>query len=108
MKQKIRLTESQLRNIIKESVKEILGENIEEPSNFLSFVEVLDKCGWAYFNYQELGEYTRYTLEKLRNGCDVETLKKKLQSVIPDIKFGDAQYKYAPELKYITAIFKEN
>ena len=122
MKRRIRLTESQLHNMICESVKTTLNEvfgiewnrgnddewddEYDNESSFLTFVNVLEDCGWSYFNYQDLGDVTRYTLEKDRNGCDVETLKAKLTEVIPDIQFGEAQYRYAPEIKHITAILK--
>ena len=52
---KKRITESQLRQIVKESVKKALKEAEEENGealNFYDFVDILEKNGWNYSGWQ--------------------------------------------------------
>ena len=62
MKQIIRLTESDLHKLVKESVQKILGE-IADPSDFLdqepgnaSFGKYYDEDGYEYNPYEDDGE----------------------------------------------------
>ena len=60
MKQIIRLTESDLHRIVKESVKKILGEGVPDPSDFLdqepgneSYGKYYDEEGEEYDPYED-------------------------------------------------------
>ena len=45
---RIRLTESQLHKVIKESIKKILKEETLEVPDFIDIVDLLDYSGWKY------------------------------------------------------------
>jgi len=113
MKKVIRLTESDLHRIVKNSVKRILKEENDfsdkEEYDFYDFVNLLDENGWGYHNYQDViskdgREGTRFTLSTNGKHTDFETLKNKILSFFPDAVFGNAQHRYAPEIKYATVI----
>ncbi len=88
------ITESQLRQIVKESVKKVLREADEENGealNFYDFVDILKKNGWSYSGYQEVSNKQgqtgiRYRLYPERNASSADELIKQLQqaAVSPD------------------------
>lgn len=116
MSKKVRvLTESNLHRIISECVKKILKENNMSKDNFELFLDILDECGWSYFNYNKVhgkdklgrnrtGE--RFVLDKKSlNACDNSVLIEKLKNTFnDDIVISKAYYKYGPEISYNTVI----
>ena len=81
------ITESQLRKIVKESIKKVLREADEENGealNFYDFVDILEKNGWSYSGYQEVSNKQgqtgiRYRLYPERNASSADELIKQLQ-----------------------------
>ncbi len=116
MSKKIRkLTESNLHKIISECVKKILQENNMSKDNFELFLDILDECGWSYFNYNKVhgkdklgrnrtGE--RFLLDKKSlNACDNSVLIEKLKNTFnDDIVISKAYHKYGPEIIYNSVI----
>lgn len=116
MSKKIRkLTESNLHKIVSECVKKILQENIMSKDNFELFLDILDECGWSYFNYNKVhgkdklgrnrtGE--RFLLyKKSLNACDNSVLIEKLKNTFnDDIVISKAYHKYGPEISYNSVI----
>jgi hypothetical protein len=116
MSKKVRvLTESNLHRIVSECVKKILQENNMSEDNFDLFLDILDECGWSYFNYNKVhgkdklgrnrtGE--RFLLDKKSlNACDNSVLIEKLKNTFnDDIVISKAYYKYGPEISYNTVI----
>jgi hypothetical protein len=109
------LTESNLHRIVSECVKKILQENNMSEDNFDLFLDILDECGWSYFNYNKVhgkdklgrnrtGE--RFLLDKKSlNACDNSVLIEKLKNTFnDDIVISKAYYKYGPEISYNTVI----
>jgi hypothetical protein len=95
MSKKVRvLTESNLHRIVSECVKKILQENNMSEDNFDLFLDILDECGWSYFNYNKVhgkdklgrnrtGE--RFLLDKKSlNACDNSFLIEKLKNTFND------------------------
>ena len=88
------ITESQLRHIVKESVKKVLREAEEENGealNFYDFVDILEKNGWSYSGWQEVSNKqgqtgVRYRLLPERNASSADELIRQLQqaAVSPD------------------------
>jgi hypothetical protein len=89
----------------------------EEPDEaidyFGDFVDVLEQCGWAYYNFQDVQSKstgktgTRFSLDKYKpNACTAEELKERILQTIPQqyVVFGNAQHKYAPELNKMTVV----
>lgn len=116
MSKKIRvLTESNLHRIISECVKKILKENNISKDNFELFLDILNECGWSYFNYNKVhgkdklgrnrtGE--RFFIDKKNlNACDNSILIEKLKNTFnDDIVISKAYYKYGPEISHDTVI----
>ena len=116
MSKKIRkLTESNLHKIVSECVKKILQENNMAKDNFELFLDILDECGWSYFNYNKVhgkdklgrnrtGE--RFLLDKKSlNACDNSVLIEKLKNTFnDDIVISKAYHKYGPEISYNSVI----
>jgi hypothetical protein len=116
MSKKIRkLTESNLHKIVSECVKKILQENNMSKDNFELFLDILDECGWSYFNYNKVhgkdklgrnrtGE--RFLLDKKNlNACDNSVLIEKLKNTFnDDIVISKAYHKYGPEISYNSVI----
>ena len=115
MSKKIKVTESNLNRIISECVKKILQENNMPKDNFDLFLDILDECGWSYFNYNKVhgkdklgrnrtGE--RFLLDKKSlNASDNSVLIEKLKNTFnDDIVISKAYYKYGPEISYNTVI----
>ena len=81
------ITESQLRQIVKESIKKVLRKADEENGealNFYDFVDILEKNGWSYSGYQEVSNKQgqtgiRYRLYPERNASSADELIKQLQ-----------------------------
>lgn len=109
------LTESNLHRIVSECVKKILQENNMSEDNFDLFLDILDECGWSYFNYNKVhgkdklgrnrtGE--RFLLDKKSlNACDNSVLIEKLKNTFnDDIVISKAYYKYGHEISYNTVI----
>jgi hypothetical protein len=109
------LTESNLHRIVSECVKKILQENNMSEDNFDLFLDILDECGWSYFNYNKVhgkdklgrnrtGE--RFVLDKKSlNACDNSVLIEKLKNTFnDDIVISKAYHKYGPEISYNTVI----
>lgn len=109
------LTESNLHRIVSECVKKILQENNMSEDNFELFLDILDECGWSYFNYNKVhgkdklgrnrtGE--RFLLDKKSlNACDNSVLIEKLKNTFnDDIVISKAYYKYGHEISYNTVI----
>lgn len=109
------LTESNLHRIVSECVKKILQENNMSEDNFDLFLDILDECGWSYFNYNKVhgkdklgrnrtGE--RFLLDKKSlNACDNSVLIEKLKNTFnDDIVISKAYYKYGPEISYNSVI----
>lgn len=116
MSKKIRkLTESNLHKIVSECVKKILQENNISKDNFELFLDILNECGWSYFNYNKVhgkdklgrnrtGE--RFLLDKKSlNACDNSVLIEKLKNTFnDDIVISKAYHKYGPEISYNSVI----
>lgn len=80
---------------------------------FGDFVDVLEQCGWAYYNFQDVQSKstgktgTRFSLDKYNaNACTAEELKERILQTIPQqyVVFGNAQHRYAPELNKMTVV----
>lgn len=80
---------------------------------FGEFVDVLEQCGWAYYNFQDVQSKstgktgTRFSLDKYNaNACTAEELKERILQTIPQqyVVFGNAQHRYAPELNRMTVV----
>jgi DNA-binding winged helix-turn-helix (wHTH) protein len=91
------------------------SEETEDEGNdyFGDFVDVLEQCGWAYYNFQDVQSKstgktgTRFSLDKYNaNACTAEELKERILQTIPQqyVVFGNAQHKYAPELNKMTVV----
>jgi hypothetical protein len=91
------------------------SEETEDEGNdyFGDFVDVLEQCGWAYYNFQDVQSKstgktgTRFSLDKYKpNACTAEELKERILQTIPQqyVVFGNAQHKYAPELNKMTVV----
>ena len=91
------------------------SEEIEDEGNdyFGDFVDVLEQCGWAYYDFQDVQNKstgktgTRFSLDKYNtNACTAEELKKRILQTIPQqyVVFGNAQHRYAPELNKMTVV----
>jgi len=89
----------------------------EEPDEaidyFGDFVDVLEQCGWAYYDFQDVQSKstgktgTRFLLDKYNtNACTAEELKKCILQTIPQqyVVFNNAQHRYAPELNKMTVV----
>jgi hypothetical protein len=91
------------------------SEETEDEGNdyFGDFVDVLEQCGWAYYNFQDVQSKstgktgTRFSLDKYNaNACTAEELKERILQTIPQqyVVFGNAQHRYAPELNKMTVV----
>ena len=91
------------------------SEETEDEGNdyFGDFVYVLEQCGWAYYNFQDVQSKstgktgTRFSLDKYNaNACTAEELKERILQTIPQqyVVFGNAQHRYAPELSRMTVV----
>ena len=91
------------------------SEETEDEGNdyFSDFVDVLEQCGWAYYNFQDVQSKstgktgTRFSLDKYNaNACTAEELKERILQTIPQqyVVFGNAQHRYAPELNKMTVV----
>jgi hypothetical protein len=89
----------------------------EEPDEaidyFGDFVDILNECGWAYYDFQGVQSKstgktgTRFSLDKYNaNACTAEELKERILQTIPQqyVVFGNAQHRYAPELNRMTVV----
>lgn len=102
------ITESQLRQIVKESIKKVLREAEEENGeslNFYDFVDILEKNGWSYSGWQVVSNKqgqtgVRYRLYPGRNASNADELINQLQqaAVSPDCVIPSKwSNKFAPE-----------
>ena len=91
------------------------SEETEDEGNdyFGDFVDILEQCGWAYYNFQDVQSKptgktgTRFSLDKYNtNACTAEELKERILQTIPQqyVVFGNAQHRYAPELNRMTVV----
>lgn len=91
------------------------SEEIEDEENdyFRDFVDVLEQCGWAYYDFQDVQSKstgktgTRFSLGKNNSkACTAEELKEHILQTIPQqyVVFGNAQHRYAPELNKMTVV----
>ena len=108
MKKVIKLSESELHNIVENSVKKILREAEDlEPIDFYTFIDIMDANKW---NYNEMGDITtkdgrngvRYHISPNKNSSSIDELMQQLKSSAnkPDnIILSSATYRYAPEIK---------
>lgn len=95
-------------------MKEHSLDNEKETIGFYDFVDVLDKCGWTYFDSNEVKSKTtgekgvRFDLEPNgRNACPFEELMQKVKAAaaVPDkIIPSSSMYRYAPEIKHYAII----
>lgn len=118
MKRVIRLTEGELRRMIKNIVNEALEDNDSEEQpetiNFFDFYDILQKNGWSFSDSEDVefrnGAYgVRFLLEPYRDKpqCSFEELIEKIKaaSVCPEkIITGTSTYRYAPEIKRHTVL----
>lgn len=119
-KNRIRLTESQLHKVIKESVKKVLKEDIDTDNSFdfYDFVKILDNNGYAYSDYYDVKSKdgrigTRYRIETYpynNKTTDFETLKQDLINAggADRFVFSQGTHKYAPEIKSFSIIMFED
>lgn len=112
------ITESRLNQIIAESVKKVLKEhsldNEKETIDFYDFVDVLEKCGWSYFNSCEVvskktgAKGVRFDVEaNSKKACPFDELMQKVQAAayIPEkVVASWSTYRYAPEIKHYAII----
>lgn len=109
------IKESQLRQIIKESIKKVLREADEENGealNFYDFVDILEKNGWSYSGWQVVSNKqgqtgVRYRLYPERNASSADELIKQLQqaAVSPDGVIPSRwSNKYAPEQNGLSVV----
>lgn len=114
-KMKKTIKESQLRQIVKESIKKVLREADEENGealNFYDFVDILKKNGWSYSGYQEVSNKQgqtgiRYRLYPERNASSADELIKQLQqaAVSPDGVIPSRwSNRYAPEQNGLSVV----
>ena len=117
MKKIVRLTENDIHRIVKKTVNSILKEGYDTNKNgqadFYDFVDILDKNGWAYDNYQDVvskdgRKGTRYTLSTNGKHNDFEMLKNDILNAFPNAVFGTAQHRHAPEINHQTVIITES
>lgn len=120
MKRTIRLSESDLHNIINEAVKRILRENIEyDDAGAIS--DALAEIGWAFSDSQDVSHREtgrrgiRWRIEPYSgnlngvNPADLETVKETMINLLgaDNVVFSDGGYKYAPESGFTTMITLE-
>ena len=120
MKRTIRLSESDLHNIINEAVKRVLRENIEyDDAGAIS--DALANIGWAYSDSQDVSHREtgrrgiRWRIEPYSgnpNGVkpvDLETVKSTMTQLlgVGNVEFSSGQHRYAPEIKFATMITLE-
>ena len=109
------ITESQLRQIVKESVKKALKEAEEENGetlNFYDFIDILEKNGWNYSGWQVVSNGqgqtgVRYKLYPERNASSAGELIKQLQqaAVSPDVVIPSRwSNRYAPEQNGLSVV----
>ena len=76
-------------------------------SNFEKFVDVLEKCGWSYTDFNDVRSKstgqtgTRFVIERDKDkSCELSELQQNLKRVIPEklLVFSTGQHRYAPEL----------
>lgn len=117
----VRLTESQLRQVIAESVKRVLSESLNG-NDYSGISDMLDELGWAYSDCYEVTNRNtgqsgmRYILETYPqnlNGIkpvDVETLKSTMIERLgaDNVIFSEGQNRFAPEMKNISMIVLDN
>ena len=119
-KRTIRLTETQLHKVIKESVRRILRENVEyDDAGAIS--DALANIGWAYSDSQDVTHREtgrngiRWRIEPHPNNlngvepADFETVKSTMTQLlgVGNVEFSGGQNRYAPEIKFATMITLE-
>lgn len=119
-KRTIRLTETQLHRVIKESVRRILRENVEyDDAGAIS--DALANIGWAYSDSQDVTHREtgrngiRWRIEPYPNNlngvepADFETVKSTMTQLlgVGNVEFSGGQNRYAPEIKFATMITLE-
>ena len=121
MKKQIKLSETQLHNIIVESVNRILNEGIEYDDHW-AIADALEECGWAYSDSSKKKKKKtgqkgiRYKIEPYHRNlkgikpCSAEEVKNRMIQLLGEenVVFSDGQYKYAPELKTLSMVVLEN
>lgn len=120
MKRTIKLSESDLHNIINEAVKRVLKENIEyDDAGAIS--DALANIGWAYSDSQDVSHREtgrrgiRWRIEPYPgnlngvNPADLETVKETMINLLgaDNVIFSGGGYKYAPESGFNTMITLE-
>lgn len=121
MKKQIKLSETQLHNIIVESVNRILNEGIEYDDHW-AIADALEECGWEYSDSsdvvnQKTGQKgIRYRIEPYNRNlkgikpCSAEEVKNHMIQILGEenVVFSEGTYRYAPELKTLSMVVLEN
>jgi hypothetical protein len=121
VKKQIKLSETQLHNIILESVNRILNEGIEY-DDYGAIADALEECGWAYsdssdvVNRQTGQKGIRYRIEPYNRNlkgikpCSAEEVKNRMIQLLGEenVVFSEGTYRYAPELKALSMVVLEN
>lgn len=116
----VRLTESDIRAIVKESVRRLVKESIDY-DDYGAISNALAKCGWAYTDTINVhNRYTgqegiRYIIEPYPNNPDgvkpvsVDVLKQYMIQLIGEenIHFTEGQHRYAPEIRNLSMVVVE-
>jgi len=132
---KIKLTESTIRRIVENALSELMGYNdnnedyssqsqdfdLENDDEFGNedetdiegqIYDILNYCGWSYFNSVERPEGVTYVCHEDDGSNDPvswEEVKNALTDVFGDkVGFGTAQHRYAPEIQYKTFTIKND
>lgn len=119
MKQTIRLTESELNNLIGESVKRVLGETLEngvddisESISFDRMNQIFDELGISIIGQRDVENRntgdtgTRYELNTPK-GLDIKMLENRLKEAAeyPDgVIVSTGNHRYAPEMTRISVV----
>ena len=107
----MKLTESTIRKIVENAVSEIIGTDAGLDIEG-EIYDILNYCGWAYFNSIDRPEGTTYVCHEddgSNNPVSWDDVKKALSDVFGSkVGFGTATSKNAPEIKYNTFTIKND
>ena len=115
---RVQITESELKNIVSSMVKEHLNR-INEDSDYDKsnavfengdiFVDLLERCGWSYIACQDVGNgYVRFVVTPNAHAISFDELVNKVIAKLGDVRTGTATHRYAPEIKYNTIIIPDS
>lgn len=106
---KIKITENKLKQLIHESIREVLNENNDydksnaEFENGDIFVDMIERYGWSYIACQNVGNnFIRFVVTPNAHAISFDELVNKCISKFGNVKTGTATHRYAPEIKYNT------